>query len=193
MKFNTEIILVSLKDVKPFPGNPQVVPNEKMKMMTDYMRKHGWVGQMPVAWFNHEDKSMYWISGHHRAEAAMLAGINERKCEVIVDQRYSWKQAKKDLLMYNNVHGNPDKDLETDIISDLLNNYDLEMDDLVDDIGLSQKEIEDRFTEDAKKEDLSESFGDVFEVVIECEDVQEQEEVYNTVKELGYKCKILTV
>ena len=135
MKFNTKVMLINLKDVKPFPGNPQVVSSEKMSMMKNYMRKHGWVGQMPLVWFNEEEKICYWISGHHRAESAIAVGIMERQCEVIVDTRYNWEFAKKDLLMYNNIHGTPDKSLETDIIEDLLYNYDLDMKDLVDDIG----------------------------------------------------------
>lgn len=141
-KWNVELVNIELKTVLEFPGNSQIVPEDKMMNMRHYMEAHGWTGQMPLAWMNLEDGKTYWISGHHRCQAAIDVGITHRMCELICDEDYKWDQAKKDLLMYNNVHGAPDLQMEKLVIESLLDSgIDPEL--LALDIGKNMKEMDD--------------------------------------------------
>ena len=142
MEFKVIYKEVILESVNEHPNNPQVVSEEKMLMMSNYMKKHGWVGQAPLCWLNMEDNKLYWISGHHRARAAIMAGIEKRDCEVIVDERYNWDQANKDLLMYNNIHGDPNEDLEKDVIKEIMKNEE-DIEKIAVEIGRSVEEIKD--------------------------------------------------
>lgn len=191
-EIKTEIIELELLKIKDFPNNPQNVPPEKMKKMTSYMKKFGWIGQMPLAWLCKDDDKTYWISGHHRARAAINAGIKHRNAEVIVDDRYNWDQAVKDVLMYNNIHGNPDVELENEIIREIMKTQDIELDEIANAIGLSEKQLSKRIMDDMKI-DLSDDIGNTHEVVIECRDVEEQKEVYEKLNSEGYKCRLLTL
>ena len=59
-------------------------------------------------------------------------------------------------------------------------------DDMLDNWGLDVPTSKDT-------KDLSDEIGQSFKVEIDCEDEAQQEELYNTLKEQGYSCRVLTL
>jgi hypothetical protein len=140
-KLKTVIEELDLSILQQFPGNPQVVPKEKMNMMVAAMTERGWYGQMPLVWLCPEDMKHYIISGNHRVQAGIQAGLSNRACEIVIDDRYNWKRASADVMMFNNIHGEPDIELERKLIEELLkDNTDLNL--LAQDVGVSQATLD---------------------------------------------------
>ena len=48
-------------------------------------------------------------------------------------------------------------------------------------------------TSTTEREDLSDTVAEVYEVIVECADETEQEEVYNRLQEEGLQCRVLTL
>ena len=49
------------------------------------------------------------------------------------------------------------------------------------------------FLEDKEREDLSDKVNSSYEIIIECDNEEEQEEMYNKLIEEGIKCRVLTL
>ena len=89
------------------------------------------------------------------------------------------KDKEKEFVIKDNVSGG---EWDWDLLANEWNTEDLEA------WGL---DVPDFNTEDKELEDLSLKTN--FEIVIECENEIEQEETYDKLSELGYKCKVLTL
>ena len=61
------------------------------------------------------------------------------------------------------------------------------------DFGLETDYIEDDFIEIKEREDLSDKVNSAYEIIIECDNEEEQEEMYNRLIEEGIKCRVLTL
>ncbi len=131
----TEIRKLHLKSLKETEGNPQKMDDKTFSGLVASIRKKGWYFALPDVW-EYELGQYKIISGHHRIRAAMQAGILEHDCNVIVDKDYNEEQAKKDLLESNERHGQPDELLLTDFVENLIDDYDIDLDSLIDDIGI---------------------------------------------------------
>lgn len=131
----TEIKKLQLSSLKEFPDNPQEVSQEKMALIKKNMREKGWYGEIPLIWDN------YIVSGNHRVMCAIDVGIIEQDCIVIIDENYGWEQAKKDCIMFNTLHGEPDQDKLKDFIGNILDDFELDIEGLSDSIGLGEEEI----------------------------------------------------
>ena len=61
------------------------------------------------------------------------------------------------------------------------------------DFGLEIDYIEDDFIEIKEREDLSDKVNSAYEIIIECDNEEEQEEMYNRFIEEGLRCRVLTL
>ncbi len=154
---------IELSSVLPFPNNPQKVSDAKMGLMIHDMKENGWVGQAPLAWLNKEENKLYWISGHHRASAALSAGIKTREIEIIIDDSYDWKRATADLLKYNNVHGEPDEDIERELILEIMEETD-DMQSVSFMIGREEQEIDEILNKIKIEDEIKEKEIDEFDL-----------------------------
>ena len=139
--YKTEIKTLQLKDLTSFPENPQEVPADKMEKIAKAMKSRGWYGELCLCWEN-EGKT-YVISGNHRVECALNAGIEESRCIVIQDDSYTWEQARKDCIAFNTLHGDPDEEKLKDFIETLVDDLDLDIESMAVDIGMDEIEIKD--------------------------------------------------
>jgi hypothetical protein len=135
--YNRTIEKLQLKSLTEFPGNPQEVPDDKMILIKDNMRRKGWYGEIPLV--AKIDDKHYIVSGNHRVICAVSVGILEQDCIIIDDEKYGWEQAKKDVIMYNTLHGEPDQDKLKDLIDSMLDDYDLDIESLSNDIGIDEE------------------------------------------------------
>jgi hypothetical protein len=62
-----------------------------------------------------------------------------------------------------------------------------------DNYSLEEMGIELPKIKEEKMKDLSDELKETYEVVVECENEQEQEETFNKLNEMGYKCRLLTL
>lgn len=143
----TKVINIKLSDLVQFPGNSQEVPDDKMDAIIDNMKRRGWYGEpATIACFDKKKKisetgNYYIVSGNHRVKAAIQAEIKEHKCIAVVDKEYTWEQACKDNIMFNNLHGEPNEEKLGHFIQDIIENYNVDMDDIAVDTGLSEQEL----------------------------------------------------
>ena len=143
--FITEIKKLNLKDLESTENNPQRMDDKTFSGLVESIKRKGWYFSLPDVWEYNPGKFRI-ISGHHRSDAAIKAGILEQNCNVITDSRYTEEQAKKDLLESNERHGEPAQDLLTDYVTDLMADYDLDLDTLVEEIGLRDLNLYDMDT-----------------------------------------------
>lgn len=152
MNFQTEIKTLHLKTLQETSGNPQKMDDKTFNGLVESIRRKGWYFAMPDIW-EYEPNKYKIISGHHRIRAAIKAGILEQNCNVIIDSNYTDEQAKKDLLESNERHGEPDDILLTDFVTDIIDTYDVDIDSLVDEIGIDDSILNNILIKDDEKDD----------------------------------------
>ena len=145
--FTAEIKTLQLKALEETAGNPQKMPDKTFTGLVNSIKRKGWYFAMPDVW-EYEPGKYRIISGHHRIRAAIKAGLIDQNCNVITDPSYTEEQAKKDLLESNERHGAPDDLLLTDFVEDLMADYNIEIDTLIDEIGINNFYNLDNFDED---------------------------------------------
>jgi DNA modification methylase len=150
--FTTEIKLLQLKALQETAGNPQRMDDKIFTGLVDSIKRKGWYFAMPDIW-EHEPGQYKIISGHHRIRAAIKAGLVEQSCNVIIDPNYTEEQAKKDLLESNERHGSPDQELLTDFVTNLIDDFDVDFDTLVDEIGIDDSILNNILIKDNEKDD----------------------------------------
>ena len=169
----TRVEILELKSLKEFPGNPQELSTEHIAVITDNMRRRGWYGEWPlIAYF---EDIPYIVSGNHRVICAIKAGIVEHECIVIDDSEYTWEQACKDNIMFNTLHGEPDPGKLSDFMQNIIDEYDLSIEEISKDVGLNEEEIaqilDTRIEIDSEKDDVvpevkevKSKAGDIYEL-----------------------------
>ena len=141
------------------------------------------------------DKDNVVITGHTRLLASKKLGLKEVPCVVandlseaqikafrIADNKVSeYSKWDKDLLRIE-LEGLEEMDFDLDLVNIDYSDFDLEIDC-----------IEDDFVEIKEREDLSDKVNSAYEIIIECDNEEEQEEMYNRFIEEGLRCRVLTL
>lgn len=115
------------------------------------------------------------IGGNMRYKAMQELGHTEAPVFIIPHDTLV-ERLQAYTILDNNGFGDWDWDL-------LANEW---QDDMLDNWGLDVPTSKDT-------KDLSDEIGQSFKVEIDCEDEAQQEELYNTLKEQGYSCRVLTL
>lgn len=115
------------------------------------------------------------IGGNMRYKAMQELGHTEAPV-FIIPHDTPVERLQAYTILDNNGFGDWDWDL-------LANEW---QDDMLDNWGLDVPTSKDT-------KDLSDEIGQSFKVEIDCEDEAQQEELYNTLKEQGYSCRVLTL
>jgi hypothetical protein len=129
--------ILRLKDLKETPGNPQKMTPVEFQGLINSMKKDGWILDAPVVW-HRPDGEYQIISGHHRINAGIEAGIIETGMKVI--EGISEEKALLKVVEANKRKGNIDKIMEIDFINIIYNNYDISIDDICQEIGMPIEE-----------------------------------------------------
>lgn len=170
-----EIELCKIEDVKPYIKNAKKHPQEQIELIKNSISEFGFKQNLVI------DENGVIIMGHGRYEAAKQLGIKELPCLRVND--LSDEQIKALRLADNKV-----AESEWDI--DLLN---IELDDIFD-LDMSEFGFDLDFGDDNAGGQRNEaSYDEDISVVIECENDQEAEKIFNELTELGYTCKISTL
>jgi 1-aminocyclopropane-1-carboxylate deaminase/D-cysteine desulfhydrase-like pyridoxal-dependent ACC family enzyme/DNA modification methylase len=151
--------ILRLKDLLETPGNPQVMSDEELKGMVDSMRKKGWLLDAPAVWARPDGKHQI-ISGHHRVQAGIMAGILETGCKVI--KGISEEQAKILVLEANQRRGRFDDSMLNDFIDDIIEFSAFDKNDLFDEIGISVDEKINEIEKIEKKSKANDTLAEKF-------------------------------
>lgn len=171
------IITYQLTDIKPYDNNPRN-NEEAVQYVANSIQEFGF--KVPIV----IDKDGVIAAGHTRYKAAQQLGLDKVPC--IVADDLTPEQIKAFRLADNKTAEIATWDIEKYSIEV----QELEMFDMTL-YGFDEESEES--AEPTEREDLSDKVGETFEIIIECENEEEQETVYNKLVEDGFKCRVLTL
>lgn len=158
------------------PKNPRSIKKDKFQKLKNNIEAYPEM----LAWrsllvYPLDNGKYIIIGGNMRYRAMTELGHTEAPVFIIpkdtpVDRLQAYT------IIDNNGFGNWDWDM-------LANEW---PDDMLDEWGLD-------IPTKGEKKDLSEQIGQSYKIEIDCADESEQEELYNTLKEQGYSCRVLTL
>ena len=173
------IIEKNLKDIKPYEKNPRKNDNA-VKYVANSIKEFGF--QQPIV----IDKNGVIVAGNTRYKASKKLGLEKVPC--IIADDLTDEQIKAYRLADNKVSELAEWDI------DLL---DEELDDIfnidMSDFGFDLTEEEEEPTAPTERKDLSDKVGETYEVIVECVNEIEQEQIYNKLIGDGYSCRVLTL
>ena len=127
------------------------------------------------------DKDNVIVAGHTRLKAALKIGLEKVPC--IKADDLTPEQLKAFRLADNKVGELATWDF--DKLEEELAGLDMDM----SAFGFTQEDDEN----DAERKDLSGNVDEMYQVIIDCEDESQQAEIFEQLKEEGYKCHVLTL
>jgi hypothetical protein len=137
------------------------------------------------------DKDNNVICGNAVTETAVQIGLNKLKIvettgnEIIAVKRMDLSitdKKAKELAIADNAIANKNLDWDVDILN---TSYDeVVLEDWGVDLGIADTDNDN---------DKSKSLNNVYEIVVEASNENEQEKIYNELNEQGYKCRLLTL
>lgn len=171
-----KIIDVAITSLKEYENNPR--NNDKsVEKVAASIREFGF--KVPIV----IDKNNVIVCGHTRVRAAKRLKLDVVPC--IVADDLTPEQIRAFRLADNKTSEFSDWDIEK---------LDAELAAL--DIDMTLFGFEDGTSKDkstTERKDLSDAVSEVYEVIVECADENEQEEIFNRLQEEGLQCRVLTL
>lgn len=168
---------VNINNLKPYENNPR---NNKdaIDYVMNSIKEFGFKVPLVI------DKQNVIVCGHTRYLAAKKLHMKELPC--IVADDLTDEQIKAFRLADNKVSEFSEWDME--LLNDELLDIDLDM----DMFGFGFEDDEE-IKEPKERDDLSDKVAETYEVIIECADELQQEEIYTRLSSEGMKCRVLTL
>ena len=175
------IIMLPVPEVRPYEKNPRKNA-EAVKYVKASSEKFGFKQPIIV------DSNRVIIAGHTRLEAAKSLGMAEVPC--IVADDLTDAQVKALRLADNKVaeFSEWEMNLLGEELGELAEISDIDMGDFGFDDNLEMDDEEENGTEE-KGVNLSETF----QIIVECENENEQQEIFEKLSGEGYKCRLSTL
>ena len=171
-----QIIDKKIGEIKPYEKNPRKNDNA-VDAVASSISQFGFKNPIVI------DGNNVIICGHTRYKAAKKLGLDVVPCVVADD--LTEEQIKAYRLADNKVSELAEWDI--DLLGEELDGiFDIDM----SDFGFDIEGEEDAPPE---REDLSGKVGETYEVIIECVNEIEQEQIYNKLIGDGYSCRVLTL
>lgn len=168
-----EIVTLALKDIIPYERNPRK-NDAAVDDVAESIRQTGYRARIIV------DENNVILAGHTRWKALQKLGWKE--CEVQRELDMTEEQKRKYRLLDNKVAEKSGWDFE-------LLDWELEDIDFEGyDFGFDIADFE---AEDTERKEVK--LNETISVVIDCEDETQAEEIFNSLTEEGYKCRISTL
>ena len=169
-------------DLIPYVNSPRKNDGPAVDTVASSIKNFGF--KVPIV----VDASGEIVAGHTRHKAALKLGLDE--VPVVVASDLTPAQIKAFRIADNRVAAESEWDF------DLL---EIELEGLegfsVEDLGFDVGELDFGLDDEEPKEavDLSDNISETFEVVVELESENEQEEIYSRLTGEGYTCRVLTL
>ena len=170
------ILELKLSELKPYKNNPRN-NDEAVEPVANSIKTFGF--KVPIVL----DKNNVIIAGHTRYKAAKKLGLEKVPC--IVADDLTEEQVNAFRLADNKVGEVATWDLEL-LDIELENIIDIDMSDFSFEMNIEEEEIEKK-----ERTDLSGEVAETYEVIVECESEEEQEQIYYKLIGEGMKCRTL--
>jgi len=167
---------IKLDKLNPAEYNPRTISEEEFAGLKESLKTFGQQENLIV------NKDMTIISGHQRYEAMKALGWQEAICNMVDLDKHQEK--KLNVIMNSTAISGKYDDLK---LSEILE--ELKLDDDYEALRLDKLEPLDLSIKNDDDLDLK----NAFEVVIEVENEIEQQEAFEKITEMGYKCRVLTL
>jgi len=175
-----EIEYVATDDLIPYFNNSRTHSESQVKQIAASIREFGFTNPILI------DEEQTIIAGHGRVMAAEVLSMSTVPC--IRLSGLSEAQRKAYVIADNKLALNAGWDI--DALSIEINQLaDLDFD--LDILGFDIQELASIL--DGEKEGTEpkeESYSEIFNIVIECKDEEEQEKIFNRLDTEGYKCRV---
>ena len=181
-----------LESLKPLENNPRYIKEEDFERLCASVQNNPELFEAQPIILSDRTGELVIIAGNQRYRAAKEVGLKEVPTVLLTGLT---EQKEKEIIIRTNVtNGKWDYDR--------LANDDWNVDDLSDwgvDVSfLNPDEDEDKDNDKEDKEnfpekDLSNEVNTSFEVIVECDNEEMQQEIFNNLTEEGYKCRVLTL
>lgn len=169
-----QVVEKKITEIKPYEKNPRK-NDSAVDAVASSISQFGFKNPIVI------DKDGVIVCGHTRYKAAKKLGLDKVPCVVADD--LTEEQIKAYRLADNKVSELAEWDI--DLLGEELDGiFDIDMSDFGFD--LSEEEPPER-------EDLSDKVGETYEVIIECVNEIEQEQIYNKLIGDGYSCRLSTL
>lgn len=173
IKFGDGCNFVKLSELKPYEKNPKNHDNKDIDLIIKSIERNGFGENLLICPETNEI-----LSGNGRYLAAKKMGLEQVPC-VYAPAGLTEKQ-KADLVIASN------KLVE---ISGYNNNLDL----LLEEFELNAEDFGIDLSEDKPKMPKEAEIPEGYEVIVECETEEEQQQVFEQLQEKGYQCRLLTL
>ena len=171
-----QIVEKKITEIKQYEKNPRK-NDSSVDAVASSISQFGFKNPIVI------DKDNVIVCGHTRYKAAKKLGLEKVPCVVADD--LTDEQIKAYRLADNKVSELAEWDI--DLLGEELDGiFDIDM----SDFGFDLSEEQETQTE---REDLSGKVGETFEVIVECVNETEQEQIYNKLIGDGYSCRVLTL
>lgn len=168
-----ELKTVKLSEIMPYENNPRH-NDQAVDAVKESIRQCGYVAPIIV------DEDMVILAGHTRYKA--LQALGKTDAEVMIVTGLTDAQKKKYRLLDNKTNELASWDI--DLLEIELEDIDFEGFDFGFEIPTD---------EPVERIDLSDEITAQYQVVVECKDEMEQEDIYNELQAKGYVCRVLTL
>ena len=165
-------------DIIPYAMNSRTHSDEQINQVAASIKEFGFTNPILVNEFN------VIIAGHGRLFAAKKLGLNQ--VPTITLKGLTEAQRKAYVIADNKLALNAGWDDDT-LIAEL--NRLSELDFNLELTGFDANELA-RLFDDEEPELQEETYSEVFNVIVECQDEQEQEKIFNQLDRDGYKCRV---
>lgn len=173
----TSVEIRQISELKPYANNPRTHTLEDIKQIASSMREWGWT--IPVL----IDEDNMILAGHGRVEAAKRNGY--REVPVIVARGWTDAQKRAYVIADNRLteNGGWNKELLGGELTDLKLDFDLDL------LGFTDKELNRLLGKDEIDEAMQ--LTSKFEILVTCENEQQQAELLAQLSEQGLSVRAL--
>lgn len=179
-----KIEMIKTGNLIPYSGNSRKHDSNQVSQIAASIKEFGFNNPILI------DDENGIIAGHGRLMAAQKLGIDEVPCLKL--GHLSDAQRRAYVIADNKLALNADWDDETlkaEIERLLDENFDLNM------TGFDEEELDKLLTEDTNDVDSEDEddINSLIEVIVECENEDQQQLAYNILTEKGFKCRLSTL
>lgn len=172
-----QVITKTLNEIKPYEKNPRK-NDYAVKYVAESIKQFGF--KVPIV----IDTDGVIVAGHTRYKAAKKLKLKEVPC--IVADDLNEEQVKAFRLADNKVSEAAEWDF--DLLGEELDEIlEIDMEAFGFDFDIEEEQ------QPKEREDLSGEVGEVFQIIVECKDELEQEEIYYRLINEGMTCRTLTL
>lgn len=173
-----KIEYVATDDLIPYINNSRTHSESQIKQIAASIREFGFTNPILI------DEAGTIIAGHGRVMAAQVLDLDE--VPTITLGGLSDAQRKAYVIADNKLALNAGWDTEIllaeiDALQDL--NFDTQL------LGFSADELSEMLNIE-EPQPKEETYSEIFNIIVECDDEMEQEKIFNQLESEGYKCRV---